>query len=59
MQVKTFDNQQRLKQAERHRQFTQDLSGEQRAARSHRNRIGDLLGRLSFRSRTAPAESAS
>jgi hypothetical protein len=59
MQVITFDNQQRLNQAERYRQLTQAMGGEQQAAQPQHNRLGDLVRRLSFRNRTAPAGSAS
>jgi hypothetical protein len=59
IQVIRFDNQELLKQVERQRQLAQASAGEPRATRPHHTRIGDLLGRLSFRNRTAPAESAS
>ena len=59
MEMITFDNQQRLHQAERYCQLAQAESGEPRTVQPHRNRVGDLLGRLSFRNRPAPAESAS
>lgn len=57
-QAITLNHQERLKQVERYRQHAQAMAGEQRAARPRHNRIGDLLGRLSFRHRMAPAESA-
>ncbi|MFL5759949.1 MAG: hypothetical protein ACJ789_09425 [Thermomicrobiales bacterium] len=59
IQVITFDNQQRLKQAERHRRFTQAIAGEQQAAQPQHHRFGDFVRRLSFRNRPAPTGAAS
>jgi hypothetical protein len=59
MQVISFDNQQRLNQAERYHQLAQAMVGEEQAAQPRHNRLGDLVRRLSFRNRTAPAGSAS
>jgi hypothetical protein len=58
-QVVKFNNQQLLKQVEQSRQIAEANAGEPRAAKAQTSRISDLLGRMSFRNRTAPAGSAS
>jgi hypothetical protein len=59
MQVITLENQHRLNQAERYRQLAHAMGSEQQALRPQHNVLGDVVRRLSFRNRTAPANSAS
>jgi hypothetical protein len=59
IQVITLNTQERLKRVEQYRQIAQAIADEPRTAQAHHTSIGDLLGRLSFRHRTAPTGSAS
>ena len=48
-----------LREMARERQIEEAIAGNKQAAQPHHNRLGDLLARLSFRNRTALAESVS
>ena len=57
--VITLNNQERFKHLERNHRHSLVIAKEQSTVQPRHNRIGDLLRRLSFRTRTTPVESAS